>query len=91
MSLGNKRPRCDGALGALLVGLGYGPITPAGSDLLKRVTPARLQPVEFSVKQAAVPAAGANSFSHRAFAGQLPLARNPDNAAAFGGVTGSMF
>jgi hypothetical protein len=28
------------ALGALLIGVDYGLITPAGSDLLKRVTPA---------------------------------------------------
>ena len=34
---------------------------------------------------------GANSLSRMAFAGQLPLARNPDNAATIGGVTGSMF
>jgi predicted MFS family arabinose efflux permease len=47
------------ALGALLVGIGYGPITPAGSDLLKRVTPSRLQPIVFSLKQTAVPAGGA--------------------------------
>jgi hypothetical protein len=79
------------ALGALLVGFGYGPITPAGSDLLKRITPARLQPVAFSVKQAAVADGGANSFSRRAFAGQLPFARNPDNAPAFGRVADSMF
>lgn len=47
------------AVGALLIGVGYGPITPAGSDLLKSVTPVRLQPVVFSVKQTAVPAGGA--------------------------------
>ena len=34
---------------------------------------------------------GANWFSRRAFAGQLPFARNPDNAPAFGRVADSMF
>lgn len=47
------------ALGSLLIGVGYGPLTAAGSDLLKHVTPQRLQPVIFSVKQTAVPVGGA--------------------------------
>ena len=47
------------ALGSLAIGIGYGPLTPAGSDLLKHVTPPRLQPVIFSIKQTAIPAGGA--------------------------------
>jgi predicted MFS family arabinose efflux permease len=46
-------------LGSLIVGAGYGPLTAAGSDLLKHVTPQRLQPVIFSVKQTAIPIGGA--------------------------------
>ncbi len=46
------------ALGALLIGCGYGPITPASSDLLVRTTsPARMSFV-FSVKQTGVPMGG---------------------------------
>ena len=47
------------ALGSLIIGAGYGPLTAAGSDLLKHVTPPRLQPVIFSVKQTAIPVGGA--------------------------------
>jgi MFS family permease len=43
------------ALGALLVGLGYGPITPASSHLLARTTPAHKMSLVFSVKQTGVP------------------------------------
>jgi len=45
---------CMGA-GALLVGLGYGPITPASSHLLSRTTPAHRMSLVFSVKQTGVP------------------------------------
>lgn len=46
------------AVGALLVGLGYGPVTPASSHLLARTTsPERLSLV-FSVKQTGVPLGG---------------------------------
>ncbi|HUT49732.1 MAG TPA: MFS transporter [Alphaproteobacteria bacterium] len=42
-------------LGALLIGAGYGPITPASSHLLAPVTTLRSRPFVFSVKQTAVP------------------------------------
>lgn len=45
---------CMGA-GALLVGLGYGPITPASSHLLSRTTPAHRMSLVFSIKQTGVP------------------------------------
>lgn len=46
------------ALGAVLIGLGYGPITPASSHLLARSTsPGRLSLV-FSIKQTGVPLGG---------------------------------
>jgi len=43
------------ALGALLVGLGYGPITPASSQILARTTPPRQMALVFSIKQSGVP------------------------------------
>jgi predicted MFS family arabinose efflux permease len=43
------------AVGALLVGIGYGPITPASSHLLARTTPAHRMSLVFSVKQTGVP------------------------------------
>ena len=46
------------ALGALLIGLGYGPITPASSHLLALTTPASRMSVVFSVKQTGVPLGG---------------------------------
>ena len=46
------------AVGALLIGLGYGPITPASSHLLVRTTPARRMSVVFSIKQTGVPLGG---------------------------------
>lgn len=45
-------------LGALLIGLGYGPITPASSHLLARTTPAHRMSVVFSLKQTGVPLGG---------------------------------
>lgn len=47
------------ALGALLVGLGYGPITPASSHLLARTTPGHRMSLVFSIKQTGVPLGGA--------------------------------
>jgi len=47
------------AAGAILVGLGYGPITPASSHLLARTTPAHRMSLVFSVKQTGVPLGGA--------------------------------
>jgi predicted MFS family arabinose efflux permease len=46
------------AAGALLIGLGYGPITPASSHLLARTTPAHRMSFVFSVKQTGVPLGG---------------------------------
>ncbi len=46
------------AAGALLVGLGYGPITPASSHLLARSTPAHRMSFVFSIKQTGVPLGG---------------------------------
>src|SRR3990167_9218835 len=46
------------ALGALLIGIGYGPVTPASSHLLARTTPARRLSLVFSVKQTGVPLGG---------------------------------
>lgn len=46
------------ALGAVLIGTGYGPITPASSHLLALTTPAHRMSLVFSVKQTGVPAGG---------------------------------
>jgi len=46
------------ALGAVLLGLGYGPITPASSHLLVQTTPAHRMSFVFSVKQTGVPLGG---------------------------------
>jgi MFS family permease len=45
-------------LGGLLIGLGYGPITPASSWLLAQTTPAHRMSLVFSVKQTGVPLGG---------------------------------
>jgi predicted MFS family arabinose efflux permease len=45
-------------MASFLVGLGYGPSTPAGSDVLQRHAPARHRNLIFSVKQAGVPLGG---------------------------------
>ena len=45
--------------GCLLVGIGYGPITPASSDMLARTTPPQRFALVFSVKQTGVPLGGA--------------------------------
>ncbi|HSB23622.1 MAG TPA: MFS transporter [Burkholderiaceae bacterium] len=46
------------AVGAALVGLGYGPITPASSQMLARTTDPRHYAVVFSIKQTGVPLGG---------------------------------
>lgn len=43
---------------ALVLGVGYGPATPASSQILARVTPARLLNLVFSIKQTGVPLGG---------------------------------
>ena len=44
--------------GAVLLGLGYGPVTPASSDMLARTTPPERQALVFSIKQTGVPLGG---------------------------------
>ena len=46
-------------LGAVLIGLGYGPITPASSQMLARTTPPERYALVFSLKQTGVPLGGA--------------------------------
>jgi MFS family permease len=46
-------------LSALLMGAGYGPVTPASSHLLARTTPPRMMSLVFSLKQTGVPVGGA--------------------------------
>lgn len=45
-------------VGAVLVGLGYGPLTPASSQVLSRFTPPGHVGLVFSIKQTGVPMAG---------------------------------
>ena len=46
-------------LAALLLGAGYGPITPASSHVLARTTPAHMMALMFSIKQTGVPVGAA--------------------------------
>lgn len=46
-------------LGALSIGAGYGPITPASSQVLAHTTPAHMRSMFFSLKQTGVPLGGA--------------------------------
>ena len=45
-------------VGALLIGAGYGPITPASSEILARTTPPERYAIVFSIKQTGVPVGG---------------------------------
>lgn len=45
-------------IGSLLIGLGYGPSSPAGNDVLHRLAPPNHRGMIFSIKQAGVPAGG---------------------------------
>lgn len=45
-------------LGAIAIGLGYGPITPASSHVLAKTTPKNLIAITFSVRQTGVPLGG---------------------------------
>ncbi|HQR72185.1 MAG TPA: MFS transporter [Burkholderiaceae bacterium] len=47
--------RAGAALGAVLIGMGYGPLMPASSHLLDRVAPAHRRATIFSIKQTGVP------------------------------------
>lgn len=46
------------ALASLLIGVGYGPSSPAGNDILHRTAPASRRAMIFSIKQAGVPVGG---------------------------------
>lgn len=46
------------ALASFLIGFGYGPSAPAGSDVLQRYAPAQHRTLIFSLKQAGVPVGG---------------------------------
>ena len=46
-------------LGAFVIGLGYGPSTPASSHILMRATPPSVIALSFSIKQTGVPLGGA--------------------------------
>jgi MFS family permease len=46
-------------IGAVILGIGYGPVTPASSHLLIRQTPPARRALVFSVKQTGVPVGGA--------------------------------
>ena len=46
------------AVGAVLIGLGYGPVTPASSHLLAKTTPVHRMSLVFSIKQTGVPLGG---------------------------------
>ena len=43
------------AMSAVLIGAGYGPNTPSGSEVLSRVTPPRMRGLVFSIKQSGAP------------------------------------
>lgn len=45
-------------LGALVIGCGYGPVTPASSHILARTTPPERRGLVFSIKQTGVPIGG---------------------------------
>lgn len=45
-------------LGAFLIGVGYGPVTPASSHLLVKTTPPERMSLVFSIKQTGVPVGG---------------------------------
>jgi MFS family permease len=46
-------------IGTLIMGIGYGPVTPASSHLLVRTTPVSMMSIVFSIKQTGVPLGGA--------------------------------
>ncbi len=46
------------AMASLLIGLGYGPSSPAGNDVLHRTAPPQRRAMIFSIKQAGVPLGG---------------------------------
>lgn len=58
LAIGSLPSVLAAAVGAVLVGLGYGPVTPASSHLLARTTPAHRMSLVFSLKQTGVPLGG---------------------------------
>ena len=56
MALGHP---LSAALGAALIGIGYGPITPSSSAILNERTPPNWRALVFSIKQTGVPVGGA--------------------------------
>lgn len=46
-------------IGTLIMGIGYGPVTPASSHVLVRTTPVSMMSMVFSIKQTGVPLGGA--------------------------------
>jgi MFS family permease len=73
------------ALAALVIGLGYGPITPASSQLLQRTARPSRMALTFSIKQTGVPAGAALS---GALLPALALATGWRKALAFAALTG---
>jgi len=73
------------ALAALVIGLGYGPITPASSQLLQRTASPSRMALTFSIKQTGVPAGAALS---GALLPALALATGWRTAFAFAALTG---
>ena len=57
--------------GAVLLGVGYGPVTPASSHVLAKTTPPGMMALVFSLKQTGVPLGGALAGRHRARAGAV--------------------
>ena len=61
MALAPARAPALLALAAVVIGLGYGPVTPASSQLLQRTAPPSRMALTFSIKQTGVPAGAALS------------------------------
>jgi MFS family permease len=72
---------------AMLIGLGYGPITPASSQLLQRTAPPERMALTFSIKQTGVPAGAALS---GALLPGLALAAGWRTAFALAAVVGGL-
>lgn len=73
------------AVAAVVIGLGYGPITPASSQLLQRTAPPARMALTFSIKQTGVPAGAALS---GALLPALALATGWRNAFAIAALAG---
>jgi MFS family permease len=76
------------AVGAVLMGVGYGPVTPASSHILIRQTAPQRRSLVFSLKQTGVPLGGALAGSlrrrlARSSDGAVPRSRLPSQASAW--------